>query len=485
MAKHFDALTRLYDAVRDSNHDFKETTDIFPLVDTEKMAKTMELAKKGAANGSENRPATAAKSNDEVEREIVDKMIDIREECYKTVERQYATYASRLRGLDFEDCFSLIRQASSASLTEYKAGVAVSVDELFLKRQRLKDAGNDLADMKAEYGIKRAATPTTTAENFVRAAVLTVLFMFEAVANGLFLSKSDAGGILGGIVVAVVFALVNVVGTGIIAHYWVKQFNRGGFGWKLFGLSGVLAYGALALLINVVLADYREVAAGTIGEAGKLVYEKVWTSPFGFTDIETWGLFAVGIVFSLVAFIDVMGWGDKFPKYGKVYGLYVKAAGAYVDQKVEEIEKLRAIREEHDEKVNLVIRQLSKRRVDHGVILAARSNLAADFAQFQSQLERTTNQLLNIYRDANRQARATGDPKYFSQAYVLERRAPPAIAGEVWKESDLAESIREAQTRLEQQMADIAGEFDRAVEQYKNLETMFLEDGYGYSAPKA
>ncbi|TCN34077.1 hypothetical protein [Sinorhizobium americanum] len=485
MAKHFDALTRLYDAVRDSNHDFKETTDIFPLVDTEKTAKTLDIVKKGAANGSENRPATAAKGHDEVEREIVDKMIDIRESCYKTVERQYATYASRLRGLDFEDCFSLIRQASSASLTEYRAGVAVSVDELFLKRQRLKDAGNDLADIKSEYGIKRAATLTTTAENFARSAVLTVLFLFEAIANGLFLSKSDAGGILGGVIVAVVFALINVVGTAIIAQYWVKQFNRGGFAWKVVGILGIVAYGALALLINVVLADYREVAASTFGEAGRLVYEKVMTSPFGFTDIETWGLFGVGIVFSLVAFIDVMSWGDPFPKYGRTYRRYVKAANAYVDQKMLEIDKLRAIRAEHDEKVNLVIRQLSKRRVDHGVILAARANLAADFVQFQSQLERTTNQLLNIYRDANRQARATGDPKYFSQAYALERRDPPAIAGEVWKESDLAESIREAQARLEQQMADIASEFDQAVAQYKNLETMFVEDGYGYTASKA
>jgi hypothetical protein len=61
----------------------------------------------------------------------------------------------------------------------------------------------------------------------------------------------------------------------------------------------------------------------------------------------------------------------------------------------------------------------------HGEILQAntgRRSFSASFAAHVSHLESAANQLMSIYRDANRRARGTPPPAYFEQRWRLVRR---------------------------------------------------------------
>lgn len=96
MAKRFEALNRLIDSVRESSHDFRITTDPFPPLDPEKLAKTLELAKKGAENGEVDKPAQSSKALDDVEKAIVNRVETERDDSYQILEDQLHTYATRM-----------------------------------------------------------------------------------------------------------------------------------------------------------------------------------------------------------------------------------------------------------------------------------------------------------------------------------------------------------------------------------------------------
>lgn len=482
MAPRFEALNRLFEAVRDGNHDFRATTDIFPPVDPEKRERTLELTKKGTANGASDNPAPTSKELDEVEREVVDGLLEDRDSAYRTVSEQFGLYAQRLRNLDFQDKLSLIEQANNTSVNEFKGNVTTGRDQLFVAREKLKTASDELKRFKKNNVLERAARPSTTTGSLVKFAIVLAVLLIETVTNGVFLSGGSDLGVLGGVVIAFAFAFINVIWTVIVTHFGVKQINRKSFLWKVVGLLGFAAYVVMAVVINVVMANYREVSAGAFSEVGQLVMDRVKSSPFNFTDIETWALFAVGIVFSLITFVDVLLWGDPHPGYGGVYKRYQKALLEYVDRREDEIERLKEIRDEHNEMVDGIIKELSARRREHGVIVAGRSNLAANFEEYQKHLERVANQLLGMYREANRKARSKTPPKRFSQSFRIDLRSAPSTPGDEWKESELAESIAKAQSALTEQMREMAREFDSAVDQYRKLDNLFPEDEIGYAA---
>lgn len=130
MAARFEALNRLWGSVRASNHDFRASTDIFPVFDIQKVSDSLDLARNGQANGAQNRPAKSARALDEIEQRIVAKVEEEKKASYQVLEDQFHTFADRLRNLDFEGQFGLIRQANITSLSDFKAEVTMGEDEL-------------------------------------------------------------------------------------------------------------------------------------------------------------------------------------------------------------------------------------------------------------------------------------------------------------------------------------------------------------------
>ncbi|WP_348632393.1 hypothetical protein [Mesorhizobium sp. M7A.F.Ca.CA.003.01.2.1] len=195
-------------------------------------------------------------------------------------------------------------------------------------------------------------------------------------------------------------------------------------------------------------------------------------NPAGLTDIKSWLLFAIGLMFSLFAFID--GWFvlDPYPGYTGVENRLVRRRDDYIDRKKELIEELQDVRDDHNEKVEEIVKQLGSRRREHRAIVDHRSRLLALFAQHQDQLERACNQLLSMYREANIQARTEPAPKHFGTPYKLDRIKPYVTGEREWNEGDVGASIRQAQEELNEQVRLIGQECERGIEQYRDLDKL-------------
>src|SRR5262249_29676047 len=154
-------------------------------------------------------------------------------------------------------------------------------------------------------------------------------------------------------------------------------------------------------------------------------------------DFNSWILLIIGILFSIIAFIDGMYLSDPYPGYSGVESRARAAEEEYRNRKEELIGGLKDIRDEHNEKVTEIINDLSKRRLEHKAIIGHRARLTDLFSTYQNQLESAANSLLRLYRSTNVRARKDEPPAYFARDYELVRIIPsPTLPGE-WDDAEL------------------------------------------------
>ncbi|MBB3608118.1 hypothetical protein [Rhizobium sp. BK602] len=475
----FEALNRLWETARETSHDFRASTDVFPVVDVEKLSTTLSLKEKGASAGQSNRPAANAQSFDETEQRVIGWVEAEKKSSYQVLEDQFQTFDSRLRNLDFEGQFGLIRQANASSVSDFRAEAASGVDELHGLRRNLKTAEDEMVDFKARHRLQRAAKVSSKAAWGFKVALIVFLVLIEMVMNGSFLAKGSEQGIVGGVTEAAAFAFLNIGAALMFSFFCVRFLVHRSFLLKLLGLLGLVAYVAVALGINIALAHYREVSATILSGAGIEVIQRLKTAPLGLQELNSWMLFAVGLMFSLFAFIDGCYLTDPYPGFAGVQKRLDAARSNYIDRRVDLIDDLRDIRDEHNSKIEAIIRDLSMRRQETAAIIAHRARTAGLFAEHQNHLERTANTLLTIYREANASARTEPEPAYFSARYRLERLTPVLRTEEEWDDKVLGERIQGAQAELSDQIKRIGDEFESAIEKYHKLDHLFPENGIG------
>ncbi|KAA3448367.1 hypothetical protein C7I87_21835 [Mesorhizobium sp. SARCC-RB16n] len=468
----FEKLNRLRESLRESNHDFRASTQLFSSLDVTKIDRDMNLAGRGKERGDANQPPRSAKNLDDVEHAIIERVEDEKKASYHTLEDNLHLLSGRLAGLDFEEQFGLIRQANAASVSDFKASVAVGLDELHGLRRALSDAEKEHAWFKGKHGLFRAARVQHGAAHLLRISLLLFLFLIETAMNGSFLAKGNEQGFFGGILEAAAFSFINIGAALLLALFCARLVTHRSIFGKLVGMFSILVYVSLAVTLNLALAHYREVSGSLADGAGAEVIRNMIDNPAGLTDVKSWLLFAIGLMFSIFAFID--GWFvlDPYPGYAGVENRLVRKREDYIDRKRELIEELQDVRDDHNEKVEDIVKELGSRRREHRAIVDHRSRLLALFAQHQDQLERACSQLLSKYREANIQARTEPAPKHFGVPYKLERIKPHVSADGEWSEGDVGASIRQAQEELNAQVRLIGQECERGIEQYRDLDKL-------------
>ena len=151
-------------------------------------------------------------------------------------------------------------------------------------------------------------------------------------------------------------------------------------------------------------------------------------APFLLNDVMSWVFFCIGAIFSLVAMADGVLFTDPYPGYAGVEKRWLEENRKYREGKIELVDRLRIIRDRAIEAMNGAAHDLSVRRAEFDGILRGRSRLAQRFAEHQTQIGRTCNALLTFYREGNRRARQTPEPKYFDKPYEIDRISPQGTA---------------------------------------------------------
>lgn len=469
----FEALNRLREKVRESHHDFKVGTEIFPNFDVDRVARDLSLEDIGRRRGKENQPSKLSKAPDDIEHTIIEKIESEKKTAHHTLEDTLQLYVGRLANLNFEEQFGLIRQTNASSVSNFKGAIAIGVDKLHGLREALNEAKKEHSWFKEKHGLVRAARVPEGTAHFLRISLLLFLFVVETAGNASFLAKGNAQGYFGGLIEAGLFSFVNIGVALLVAIYCARLVTHRLWVVKFWGAVSIVAYIAMAFAINLLLAHYREVSGTWIEGAGVVAYQHMREDPLGLTDVSSWLLFCVGFIFSLIAFIDGCFVRDPYPGYAGVEKRLRDRRDEYVFQKEELIGELKRVRDEHNEGIEDVLKDLAGRRREFLTIMESRARLLSLFEQHQDHLERACNQLLSKYREANIQERKEQAPKHFSSLYRLERIKPRVALNEEWSDKELSASVRQAQEDLSGQIKAIGLECERGIERYQELDKLF------------
>jgi hypothetical protein len=475
------ALERLVQGLWAAPHDYRPSLQVFPDISVDVLARLLDLGARGEQRGKEDEPATKSATIDEVEHSIIERIYAERKAAYQLLVDELETYSHRLGALDFEGRFATIQHAAPEAVGEFKAEAIQGRDRLYQLRRTLVENESERDAFRNRHHLVRAPRLSGAIETFLKVALLFFLFVVETYINGAFLAKGNELGFLGGVVEALVFAVLNLVVSFFLGLLGVRQINSTGFVRRFLGLLSIACWMVFAVGLNLALAHYREISGVIYEDAGAQVLKRLLASPAGLMDIKSWLFFALGFVFSAAALLDGIFFTDPCPGYADLERRVLRAHDNYIENKDELIALLRAIREDATLKMEEAQRDLGKRRGEHDSILAGRSRLLGLFDQHQEQLQRTGDALLAIYRSANRQARASAAPARFEQPWVMDRiKVDAALPGPLLRKN-LDEEIKSMQDLLKTEIVAIQRAFDEAVESYRQIDDLVPEKPYGPS----
>jgi hypothetical protein len=471
MLKVFDRLRERFDRPSSS---YRPTTESFPDLDVQRIAVEDELARKGAESGVKDRPATDGPL-DRTENEVIEKAAAAQKRAHDQVENHIAGFRQRLVDLDFEGLFADISAAADANLADLQAELQIGLDELHGRRRDLNEAEEWRDNFRKRNRLERPCRTSKLPLTVFKWLVIVALVGLELAVNGELLAKNNELGLIGGLVEASLFAVLNVGLALLFGIFAVPQVNhRSGFR-KIIGVLGLVAYVICALGINLALAHYREVSGTFVSGAGEMVLQRLQDAPLALTDFRSWLLFAIGLVFSLIALIDALSMRDPYPGYSSVEKHFRRAHTDYRTKREELIQNLQDVRQEYEEVLAETRADIARRRTEHSAILDHRQRLGSVFREHQNQLERAANMLLATYYDANIASRSTLPPARFSQTYHLDRiEVTPSKDGE-WNAKNLSAATKEGLANLNTLQIALGKQFEEALRRYRELDNLVPE----------
>lgn len=473
------ALERLAQGLRRSPHDYRPSLQVFPDISVDTLGRQLDLEAKGKQRGQQNEPATHSANLDEVEHSIVERIYAERNSAHQQLVDQLETYSHRLGALDFQGRFAAIQHAAPAAVGEFNAEALQGRDVLNRLRRTLVENERERDGFRKWHRLERAPQVSSGVGTFLKIAFLFFLFVVETYINGVFLAKGNELGLLGGVVEALVFAVLNVVVSFFLGLLGVRQINCRGIFRNVIGIVSIVCWFVFAAGLNLALAHYREISGSLYEDAGARVLRRLAMSPTGLSDIKSWLFFALGCVFSTAALIDGIFYTDRCPGYGELEKRVLRAHDAYMDDKNILIADLKDIREDAIEQMEEAQRDLGKRRGEHDAILEGRARFLALFEQFQDQLQRTANALLSKYRSANRQARSSDAPARYDHPFTMDRIKVASDLQPSLVRKNLDDEIQAMQGLLKKEIAAIHRAFDDAIESYRQIDDLVPEEPYG------
>jgi uncharacterized protein YukE len=475
------AIARIRALLNQPTHHYRPATTIFLDLNVDRVADELRLAERGSERGGQNRPTSDAQTLDDVEHQVVERIEAHKQDANGIYLDHVHTYDERLTALSFEERFATIQQAAPEAVGDFRAEATVGRDELFVLRRRLNESEVERERFRQRHRIERPARLASLGKVILKIGVLAILFIIEVVINGSFLAKANVGGLLGGAAQAVTFAALNIIASFFWGMVLIRLVNRRNYFLKLIGLLSFLAYLAFATALNLTLSHLREIppAVAVSDRVGQEVLHRLLTAPYGLTDINSWILFTIGFIFSLIAMADGLLFFDPYIGYAGLERRWVDATRQFATARSELIERLRDIREDATETMNEAARDLSVRRSEYDALLQGRSRLAQRFDHHQNQIEQTCRALLEIYREANRKARSTPAPDYFTKAYAVPRISYTGGDPDTSARDNLRQMIAETQELLNQQIKAIHEAFDNAVRTYREIDELLPEKKNG------
>ena len=303
------------------------------------------------------------------------------------------------------DMHAAIRSAEG----QFESVVKTRRPELDDKRLETEKRRTDFAKFRKDHDLtRREPHYPDKSKSWLMVGVLMSLFVVESGANSAFLAKGNELGLIGGWVVSLGISALNILSSFLIfgpASRYLGHVSR----WRRFiAGAGMAIYVGFAFMLNLGVAHYREVSGDLIGEAGVAVVQRMQDSPFGLNDAESWLLFGLGFLFSIIAFLEGRAFDDVYPEYGRRDRTTRRARLEYLNELESVNGELDEIREGSLDAVKRIAHRARQQPEERRRIADDWRRQITEFEQHAAHLQQVGEALIDEYRAANRTARPDG-----------------------------------------------------------------------------
>jgi hypothetical protein len=458
--------------------DVRPAMQIFLPMDERTIADDLDLENRGRARGVEGHPASSDAGLDSVEREIIARVDEQQRQAYQTFTDEMRVYNDRMNSLDLENRVLEIVTATKDAVAEFRARVKTGQNELYTLARDIKETEAELEQFRKDHSLKRTAHYPESKTLLI--GLLLLMLIVEAVLNGNFLAQGLSGGLVAGVLSALVIALLNV-GFGCLLGNGARQVNHRSSLRKWLGTGSIGCQIVFVIVFNLAVAHYRDALASNEPEdAVKLAVELFKQSPLGLQDFNSWILAVMGMFFSLVAFIDGYKWDDPYPGYGATARKNDLAHGNFNSEVEHLIEDLAFTKDDAINTLTDALEDLNRRKREYLAVIQHQKRLCEAFDGYLTQLGKSQNLLLAIYRDTNKAHRKDKAPKYFENPVPIQKFVENVKPDEPpYSNQQISAFLKKAEKAISESRDELLAEYETGFSAFKDVEGIILGNENG------
>lgn len=378
------------------------------VVDLAALRQDLEPDTKGYEAGQQGMPPLDAGS-DPHERpisEVIERMIQaVAASLAELQDEARRDFAGTVGGDPSGDLHAASRSA------EGKFESVVKTRRLELEHRRLEHEKRraDFAKFREDHDLaRREPHYPHTSKKWLMGGILLFLFLVESVANSAFLAKGNELGVLGAYIVAGGISALNILSAFLIFGPASRYLGHVSQWRRVLAGAGMVIYLGFVFVLNLGVAHYREVSADLISEAGIAVVQRMQETALGLQDAESWLLFGLGFLFSIIAFLEGRTFDDVYPEYGRRHRTMLNAREEHRDELESIHGELDEIREASLDAVKRIAHNARQQPAARRQINGDWRRWIEEFDEHAGRLQLVGEALINEYREANRIARPDG-----------------------------------------------------------------------------
>lgn len=465
---------RLRKRIDNYKHPFVPNATEFMPIDIDKVASDLSLVEKGTERGKSELPRTDSSGYDEIENSIINSIIGARATAKSDYDLTQSAYNERLKGLNLSARSSDIRIEAAKAVSDFDTSHHSGADELYRLRLNVLDSREELEEFKKDRGIRRNARyPESLAYHY---GFIIFLFAFEGLLNGSVFGQGHDAGLLGGILFAMGIAFVNVFVLGLAGSLCFKFICQPSAAWKALGVICIPVYFTLVFALCLLGAHIRSAMNAGVDDFNVRAFETLRETPFAIGDVMSLIFIIMTMAFSVFAAIDFFKMNDPIFSFGHLDKKLKMAEDDYRSTKDDLAYELQDIREDRVGFMKDQLDELRQHLSTHHSIVENRAQQYSRFNDYVTYLESTANTLLSRYRDANRAARKTDEPKHFGEAWKMPVMELVKYGDPNEDISDVRKKVEETSEILEEYIKQIEGHYVDHVHRYNRIDELTREE---------
>lgn len=342
---------------------------------------------------------------------------------------------------------SISLQSQHAKIKNYCESFSNKINSLFSSVRSEHDellsnyhaALEDLESFKVKNRLRREAVYPES--HFLSFALLLSFVLIESILNGYFFAGGNDLGLLGGVLQATIISIINIVMGFLLGYLLLPQLNHIGKVRQYFGFLSSLLLALTSVVFNLLVAHYRSALIDQPDNAGSIAVETFKDNIFYIQELDSWMLFALGLLFFVAAAWKAFKFDDPYPGFGKLArrkdSVRAEMQEFYENAK-DEFEELFENSTDELEDFAKEARHNLNRLNSYYSTLAHQRNI---IEQYVDLTKAAYSAVIKKYRDENCQRRKTPPPDYFAKPIVITLR-------DVLPSSEVRDNREENETAL-------------------------------------